>query len=727
MPNIFLKSRSGGIADHSELYELDYASSGHTGFASSDDLTTISGDLQIDIDAKDNYASWSFAVDGVTKDTITSGDVLDFVGGDNITITRSADDQVTISGAAGGEGVSNHSELDELDYASAGHTGFASETLLTTVSGNLQTNIDSKSDISHLHDDRYYTETEADALHTTLSGNLQTNIDGKADTVHAHGDLYYTETELNNGQLDTRYYTETEIDTELTTLSGNLQTNIDGKSDTGHAHTESDITDLGDYATSAELTTVSGALQTNIDGKDNYQSFSFAVDGDTKDAITSGDVLDFVGGDNITITRSADDQITISGSAGGGISNIIEDTIPQLGGDLDTNQKNIELQSVPTNSEEANGIIATMTVDANATGFGAALHMDIDEHWIEADADSTDTMPCQALALETGTGSKKVLLRGFIRDDSWDWDVGGSIYVSTVSGVLTQITASGTGDQVQAVGYATHADRMFFNPTLVMAEAGTLVLTESHITDLDKYTQAEVDTISDSLSDEIDSDITTLSGALQADIDGKSDIGHNHTSSDITDWQEAVDDSVNTLLVGGDNIALTYDDDVNTLTISGAVGAGISDIVEDTTPQLGGDLDLNGHNVDYGIVLTVSGTYEGIIMTVTVDDSSTAFGNALYCASDFHYERADADSISTMPCSVLALEVGSGSKRVLIEGQICNTDWDWFAGCVYVSDTTGGLRQTTVSGSDDQVQIAGWALSADTIFFRPNLGLAGVE
>lgn len=46
----------------------------------------------------DNYGSWSFAVNGVTQDAITSGDVLDFVAGSNITITRSADDKITIAG-----------------------------------------------------------------------------------------------------------------------------------------------------------------------------------------------------------------------------------------------------------------------------------------------------------------------------------------------------------------------------------------------------------------------------------------------------------------------------------------------------------------------------------------------------------------------------------------------------------------------------------------------------
>jgi hypothetical protein len=40
------------IDKHSELTELDFASTGHTGFASSSDLTTTSGTLQTDIDTK---------------------------------------------------------------------------------------------------------------------------------------------------------------------------------------------------------------------------------------------------------------------------------------------------------------------------------------------------------------------------------------------------------------------------------------------------------------------------------------------------------------------------------------------------------------------------------------------------------------------------------------------------------------------------------------------------
>jgi len=99
-------------------------------------------------------------------------------------------------------------------------------------------------------------------------------------------------------------------------------------------------------------------------------------------------------------------------------------------------------------------------------GFGACLHIDTDGNMIEADADAATTMPCVALALETSTGAKKVLMHGFVRDDSWAWTVGGTIFVSTTTGALTQTIPSGSGDQVQVVGIATHADRIWFAPEL---------------------------------------------------------------------------------------------------------------------------------------------------------------------------------------------------------------------------------------------------------------------
>ena len=79
------------------------------------------------------------------------------------------------------------------------------------------------------------------------------------------------------------------------------------------------------------------------------------------------------------------------------------------------------------------GITRTFTVDSSETNtaFGQAYHIDTDGELVAADASSADTAPCIGLAVEAGTGSKKVLLWGEIRKDDWNWTPGGRVYLST--------------------------------------------------------------------------------------------------------------------------------------------------------------------------------------------------------------------------------------------------------------------------------------------------------
>lgn len=130
----------------------------------------------------------------------------------------------------------------------------------------------------------------------------------------------------------------------------------------------------------------------------------------------------------------------------------------------------IDLDSALANDGDYCGITTTATVDTNSTGFGAALVLGSDGNYDEADADAAATMPCTALATETGTGSRKVLLLGFIREDDWAWTPGGAVYASTTAGGLTQTAPSGSGDQVQPIGVAYTADILFFCPSLVTVE-----------------------------------------------------------------------------------------------------------------------------------------------------------------------------------------------------------------------------------------------------------------
>ncbi|MDQ5985859.1 MAG: hypothetical protein CSYNP_01576 [Syntrophus sp. SKADARSKE-3] len=94
------------------------------------------------------------------------------------------------------------------------------------------------------------------------------------------------------------------------------------------------------------------------------------------------------------------------------------------------------------------------------------------KQWL-SDADSIATMPINAMATEAGSAndSKKFLLKGFARHDSWGWTVGGLIYASGYAGSLTQsIAALTTGGQVQVIGIAMTANTIWFDPNLVMVE-----------------------------------------------------------------------------------------------------------------------------------------------------------------------------------------------------------------------------------------------------------------
>ena len=120
-------------------------------------------------------------------------------------------------------------------------------------------------------------------------------------------------------------------------------------------------------------------------------------------------------------------------------------------------------------NDDASGFAICGTVDENTNGFGNAMHIDTDGNYIDAQADDAGTMPCQAIALEVGTGSKILLIGpAKIKKESWTWTVGGAIYVSeSSSGRFTQ-TKPGVGNKVQKVGFAMTAREMFFNPNSIV-------------------------------------------------------------------------------------------------------------------------------------------------------------------------------------------------------------------------------------------------------------------
>jgi hypothetical protein len=219
---------------------------------------------------------------------------------------------------------------------------------------------------------------------------------------------------------------------------------------------------------------------------------------------------------------------------------------------------------------------------------------------------------------------------------------------------------------------------------------------------------------------------TVTSGGFVANLSGPTD-----TSNYVLHWRTGVTIVEGTTIDGvqihNTLYGLTEDDHPQYYnyarltdwwsTVSGGGGTTASGL----TNPLNGDMSLNGYSIDYGDVLTVNGSFSGETMNVTVGDAGTVFSSVLYMAAGFSYSRADADFSTMASVYAMALEAGAGTKKVLIRGMICNTAWNWTVGDVYLNTIIGTLTQTKPTGSGDQIVNCGWALSADTIFFMPNL------
>lgn len=131
----------------------------------------------------------------------------------------------------------------------------------------------------------------------------------------------------------------------------------------------------------------------------------------------------------------------------------------------------IKLMNEPTVDATASGLIIMATVDTNDQGIGAPLYMAADGHLNTANATTSATAPCVALAMDSGTGSKRVLLHGVLRLDTWNWTTGpgtsGLIYVATSTGTLTQTRPSGTDEVIQPIGWALSDDCIYFTPSMI--------------------------------------------------------------------------------------------------------------------------------------------------------------------------------------------------------------------------------------------------------------------
>jgi len=153
------------------------------------------------------------------------------------------------------------------------------------------------------------------------------------------------------------------------------------------------------------------------------------------------------------------------------LSNIVEDTTPQLGGDLDTNNFSIEIDAVPGSDHEATGTITTMTAGENLV-FGDVCYVKSDGKLWKTDANDSATMPVFAMAIASisADAAGQFLLDGFVNDASYAWTVGATIFASETAGAVTETAPTTAGVQIQVLGVATNAVRFYFRPNFAVGE-----------------------------------------------------------------------------------------------------------------------------------------------------------------------------------------------------------------------------------------------------------------
>jgi hypothetical protein len=163
-------------------------------------------------------------------------------------------------------------------------------------------------------------------------------------------------------------------------------------------------------------------------------------------------------------------------------------------------------------------------------------------------------------------------------------------------------------------------------------------------------------------------------------------------------------------------------------TISGGAYSGTNtgdkDVVDDTTPQLGGFLDMNEKNMEHEFGTLVSDhTSSGFTITATAGEN-VVFGDVCYFKSDGKFWKTDADAVATSK-GLLAMAIATinanTSGLFLKDGYARDDTWSWVvADELFLSTDPGVMTAVKPSGTTDVVRLVAYVKAADYILFKPS-------
>ena len=172
--------------------------------------------------------------------------------------------------------------------------------------------------------------------------------------------------------------------------------------------------------------------------------------------LASASVINFNNGD-VTITHAAN-TLTI---AGGNLT-MADDTVINLG-----EAGKIDFGDEEPADDAATGIVFSFIAGATLA-IGDVVYMGTGGKVLKADANQVTTMPAIGICVSAGSDGNAcdVLVQGIMHDTSAfpTFTVGADVFVSAAAtGAVVDTAPSGSGDTVQKIGVALHADMVYFN------------------------------------------------------------------------------------------------------------------------------------------------------------------------------------------------------------------------------------------------------------------------
>jgi len=153
-----------------------------------------------------------------------------------------------------------------------------------------------------------------------------------------------------------------------------------------------------------------------------------------------------------------------------------------------------------------------------------------------------------------------------------------------------------------------------------------------------------------------------------------------------------------------------------------------------TTHESGGADETRNIELNPGLA---DETGSGLLALVTVGEAVVT-GDTLFLQNDGKYWKSDANQIGTMPVKVIVIDATiaqDATGTVMHEGYYRNDDrYNWTPGAgaanlLFASAAAlGSLVQLAAqpAGDGDQVQVCGWIVNANVIYFRPSLELVEI-